>query len=65
MIFEILALQQAQEQSKGYFVNVTYDAQIEETVCRRKTSKFFFYFSEKIHQKARIHVTVFASTRKN
>ena len=51
MIFEILALQQAQEQSKGYFVNVTYDAQIEETVCRRKTSKFFFIFQKRYTKK--------------
>ena len=55
--------QQAQEQSKGYFLKLTHDAQIEETVFRRKTykfwfiisklkfklSKFLFYFSEKIH----------------
>ena len=33
--------QQAQEQSKGYFLNVTYYAQIEETVYRQKTWKFY------------------------
>ena len=43
------------EQSKGYFLNVTYDAHIEETVCRQKTSKFFLFFFEKIHEYTRLY----------
>ena len=39
LILEILAIQVAQEQSKG---NVTSNLRIEGTVCRQKTWKFWF-----------------------
>ena len=49
LIIEILAI----PASSGALLNVTWHAQIEETVCRQKSRSSFLIFTEKIHDYTR------------